>query len=59
MTHLHVPVEVLLARVRSRTTNPYGRSAEDQAEIVTYVDEIEPLIRRTATQGLDGSVRDV
>ena len=52
--YLRVPLEVLLERVRSRTNNPYGRTAEQQADIVTYVAEVEPRIARTATLELDG-----
>jgi shikimate kinase len=51
---LIAPVEVLIARVASRTTNPYGRTPEQQAEIRRYVAEVEPLLRRGATVELDG-----
>ena len=53
VVYLLAPVEVLLARTAARTTNPYGRSPEDQAEIAGYVADIEPLIRRGATVELD------
>ncbi|MEV6635520.1 AAA family ATPase [Actinoplanes sp. NPDC051470] len=52
--YLRVPLEVLLDRVRARTNNPYGKTAEQQADITRYVAEVEPLIRRTATLELDG-----
>lgn len=51
---LSAPVEVLIDRVASRTNNPYGRTPEQQAEIVRYVTEVEPLLRRRATLELDG-----
>lgn len=51
---LSAPVEVLLERVRSRTTNPYGRTHTQQEEIRRYVDEVEPLLRRGASVELDG-----
>lgn len=54
VVYLLVPLDVLLQRVRLRTNNPYGRTAEQQAEIASYVAEVEPLIRRTATLELDG-----
>jgi shikimate kinase len=54
VVYLYVPLETLLDRVRSRTNNPYGRSAEEQADIARYVRDVEPLIRRTATVELDG-----
>ncbi|GAA1026114.1 AAA family ATPase [Virgisporangium ochraceum] len=52
--YLLVPLETLLDRVRVRTNNPYGKTAEHQADITRYVAEVEPLIRRTATLELDG-----
>ena len=52
--YLRVPLEVLLDRVRTRTNNPYGKAADQQADITRYVAEVEPLIRRTATLELDG-----
>lgn len=54
VVYLHVPLDVLLDRVRTRTNNPYGKTAEQQADISRYVAEVEPLIRRSATLELDG-----
>lgn len=54
VVYLHVPLEVLLARVRARSNNPYGKTVEQQADIARYVLKVEPLIRRTATLELDG-----
>lgn len=50
---LSAPTEVLIARVSTRTNNPYGRSLAEQADIRRYVDEIEPRLRATATVELD------
>lgn len=50
---LSAPVDVLIARVRSRTNNPYGHSPEQQGEIRRYVAEVEPLLRRGATVEMD------
>ncbi len=52
--YLHVPLATLLERVQSRTNNPYGKTAEHQADITRYVAEVEPLIRRNVTLELDG-----
>jgi shikimate kinase len=52
--YLYVPLEVLLDRVRSRTNNPYGKTADQQEDIARFVREVEPLIRRSATLELDG-----
>lgn len=54
VVYLYVPLEVLLERVRARTNNPYGKAADQQADITRYVSEVEPLIRRGATLELDG-----
>ena len=51
---LSAPLEILLQRVTTRTTNPYGRSPAQRAEIAHYVDTVEPLLRRGATLELDG-----
>lgn len=51
---LSAPIEVLIERVSTRTNNPYGRSADQQAQIRQYVLDVEPLLRRGATVELDG-----
>jgi shikimate kinase len=51
---LSVPLSILISRVASRLNNPYGKTAEQQAEIKRYVAEVEPLLRRGATIELDG-----
>ncbi|NES30254.1 AAA family ATPase [Micromonospora terminaliae] len=51
---LSAPLGVLLDRVTARSTNPYGKTAEQRAEIARYVREVEPLLRRGATRELDG-----
>ena len=50
---LSAPTEVILERV-TRRTNPYGRTAKQRAEILGYLETVEPLLRRTATLELDG-----
>lgn len=51
---LSAPLSVLLDRVAQRSSNPYGKTAAQQAEIERYVGEVEPLLRRGATVELDG-----
>ncbi len=51
---LSAPVEVLIERVSARTSNPYGRSPDQQADIRHHAAEVEPLLRRSATVELDG-----
>jgi shikimate kinase len=51
---LSAPLHVLIERVRSRTNNPYGKTAGHEAEIANYLDTVEPLLRHRATLELDG-----
>lgn len=51
---LSAPVDVLIDRIATRTNNPYGQTAEQQADVRRYVLEVEPLLRRGATIELDG-----
>lgn len=51
---LSAPLATLISRVSVRTTNPYGRTAAEQAEIAHYLATVEPLLRRAATIELDG-----
>ena len=50
---LTAPADVMLERVRSRTTNPYGQRPEEVDEILENKRNIEPLLRRSATLELD------
>jgi len=42
---LSAPLDVLLERVSTRASNPYGRTLGDQQSIRRYVRDIEPLLR--------------
>ncbi|GMA89299.1 hypothetical protein GCM10025868_45490 [Angustibacter aerolatus] len=50
---LSAPLDVLLARVTTRTTNDFGRSADDRSRIASDLVTVEPLLRRVATHELD------
>ena len=50
---LSAPLDVLLERVSTRTTNPFGRTAAQRAAIARDVAEVEPLLRRGATVAVD------
>lgn len=52
---LSAPAEVLLERIRTRTTNPFGKSAEERKRILADLAEVEPLLRATATHELDAT----
>jgi shikimate kinase len=45
---LTAPRPVLVERLRTRTTNPYGRDRAELAQVLADVDEVEPLLRRSA-----------
>ena len=51
---LSAPVDLLLERVGRRTNNPYGKTADQLADIARYVEAVEPLLRRGSTLELDG-----
>jgi shikimate kinase len=52
---LSAPAGVLLERIAARTDNPYGKSAAQRAEILGYLETVEPRLRATATLELDAS----
>lgn len=50
---LSAPPPVLVERMASRTTNPYGRRPEDITETLHYRETVEPLLRHSATLEVD------
>lgn len=52
---LSAPAEVLLARIGSRTANPFGKTAEERERILDDLAEVEPLLRATCTIELDAT----
>jgi shikimate kinase len=46
---LSAPAEVLAERLRTRTTNPYGKDPAEVAETLGYLETVEPLLREAAT----------
>lgn len=47
--------EVLLARIESRTTNPYGKTPAQRELVLRHLAEVEPLLRRTCTHEIDAA----
>jgi len=45
--------ELTAQRLAARTNNPYGKSAQDVAEVLHFKSTIEPLLRRGATHEVD------
>src|SRR3954471_22372776 len=52
---LSAPADVLLRRIESRTTNPYGKTAEERALVLEHLETVEPLLRATCTHEVDAS----
>lgn len=50
---LSAPVDVLLTRIAHRTTNAFGKSAEERAKILSDMAEFEPVLRGSATTEID------
>ena len=46
---LSAPREVMLHRLATRTTNPYGKSADERQLVLEQLESVEPLLRATAT----------
>lgn len=47
------PLEVILERVAARSTNPYGKSEQDRAEICHNFAGIQPLLQKSADFEID------
>jgi dephospho-CoA kinase len=52
---LSAPADVLLSRIETRTTNPYGKTAAQRELILRDLAETEPLLRRTCTHEIDAA----
>jgi adenylate kinase family enzyme len=46
---LSVPREVMLQRIATRSTNPFGKGAHEQQRILGDLEAVEPLLRATST----------
>jgi hypothetical protein len=52
---LSAPADVLLERLGRRTTNSYGKTAEDRGLILGHLAEVEPRLRASCTHELDAT----
>jgi dephospho-CoA kinase len=50
---LTAPIEVLLERIRGRSTNDFGKAEDERAAVVRDHREVEPLLRASATSVID------
>lgn len=46
---LSAPTEVLIERLGTRSSDPYGKDPQELAETLGYVHTVEPLLRMSAT----------
>jgi shikimate kinase len=46
---LSAPADVLVERLTTRATNPYGKNRAELAETLGYLQTVEPLLRAAAT----------
>jgi dephospho-CoA kinase len=52
---LSAPVSLMLARLASRTNNPYGKHPDEVAMVLHYTRTIQPLLRKSASLEIDTS----
>lgn len=45
---LSTPAAVIVERLRTRTTNAYGKQPDEVARVLDLIDSVEPLLRRVA-----------
>jgi shikimate kinase len=50
---LSAPADTIMERIRTRDTNPYGKSARERRMILDDLETVEPLLRATSTVELD------
>ena len=50
---LSAPIEVMLSRLTARTTNPYGKRPDEQTEVRSLKQTVEPALRRAASSEID------
>lgn len=50
---LSAPTELILERLATRTSNHYGKRPEEVAEVLGYIETVEPLLRRAASHEVD------
>jgi shikimate kinase len=56
---LSAPLPVMLGRIANRSSNPYGKSEEERAEIIRNFEQVQPLLKKSADVELDSSAMSV
>ncbi len=52
---LSAPTDVIVERLKTRTTNSYGKLPHELAETLEYIETVEPLLRKGADIEIDSS----
>ena len=52
---LSAPAEVILGRIATRTTNPYGKAPGERELILGHLAAVEPRLRATCTHEIDAT----
>lgn len=52
---LSAPTDILVERLRTRTSNTYGKDPDEVARTLELVETVEPLLRRAADHEIDTS----
>lgn len=52
---LSAPTPVIVERLAARTHNPYGKHPDELADVLGYIETVEPLLRPTASLEIDTS----
>ena len=52
---LSAPADVIVERLRTRTSNAYGKDPDEVARVLELVETVEPLLRRAADHEIDTS----
>jgi dephospho-CoA kinase len=53
---LSAPARLIVERLATRTTNPYGKHPDELARVLRHLQIVEPLLRRSASLEVDTSV---
>lgn len=53
---LSAPADIIVERLRTRTSNQYGKHPDEIVRVLDLVESVEPLLRRAAGHEIDTSV---
>jgi shikimate kinase len=53
---LSAPADLIVERLATRTTNPYGKNADELGHVLQHLRTVEPLLRRSASLEVDTSI---